>query len=191
MKRFLVLALTLALVMGFSTLMFAEVGPDGKCDPIPSPCLPKDKTITITATNPLQGEITLPASKDLGIFPCGDDKGLTGNVDVKIRSNGYLRVTLDLAQPFQQGNSKLATHAALDQNYTTWPKQVSRLAVYHSWVFGSQIKTKLSDDYKMNDGTPNGIRNYSLVVQGKTGRIEAQPAGKYEAKVKITVSAPA
>lgn len=189
MKRFLVLALTLTLVMGFSTIMFAAVEPDCKPDPIPSPCLPKDKIITITATNPLQGEITLPASKNLGVFPCGDNKGLTGNVDVKIRSNGYLKVTLDLEQPFKLGDSKLATHAALNQYLGQ--NSVARLAVYHDWVFGphTRPKSKLSDNYWMNDGKPNAIRNYSLVVQGKTGLIEAQPAGKYEAKVKITIAA--
>jgi len=178
------LVLVVALVFGIASVSMAN---ELACE---KPCLPKDKSITITATNPLQGEIDLQRSKHLGVFPCGDNKNLEGDIPVKIRSNGYLKVTMDLQQGFEQGKFELPTHADLIEHVDSRPSNRSRITVHQDW----ERQNKLSGSYTMNatdgSGRGNKIRNYTLNVKTKTGLIEAQPEGKYTAKIKITIAAP-
>lgn len=197
MKKILMLVLMLTLVFGFSSVMMAQettaADPYGHgCgpDPIPSPCLPREKAIDVTVTNPLQGVIELLKDTDLGIFPCGDNQKLDGDINFKIRSNGYLKVTLDLQQQFQSpvGNHKLPTRATVKKPSGYNPTILTTSKQWPGLTDKSQHSFTMTSQ---NSGsTPNAARDYILNVAGQTGVIEAQPAGKYTAKVKITVSVP-
>lgn len=206
MKRLFVLVLALVLMVGISSAVSAmEIEPLGrgggwpggpKNPPQPDPVVTLDEAIIcIEAENPLYGSIEgLPGvCIPLGEFEGTKNASLSGDVEFSIKSNAFLKVTLDLDKPLthtQYANEELSTHVRMRQrvgsNFT------NRLSVFHQW--GNQ-GNKASDSYTMADlvggqASGRGIRNYRFDIQGQLGDVHEQAAGTYKASVIVTLAAP-
>ncbi|NLJ81136.1 MAG: hypothetical protein GX335_08940 [Firmicutes bacterium] len=181
MKRFSMLALVLVLILGFSSVMFA-------CGPAnPNPCLPQQEKFTVVAWNPLQGVIEGLGGEVAKTFPCGDETEIEAIAPFSVRSNGFLRIELEL-NPFtsltftQSGMPKIMTTAKLLQG-----------TAEHISVSSNNSKVSGSHDMVEHAGflpSGRGVRNYKLVVNGKLGNIEDQAYGDYKAVVTVTLAAP-
>ncbi len=183
MKRFAVLALVLTLVLGFSTIMFAEEEFGTDCSQ--NPCLPKSACYIVKVYNPLQGIIEGLNDCVQRAFPCGDNSSIEAVVDFSVRSNGFLVIGLEL-EPFtsqtftQPGIPKIATTANL------WQGNHNRISVSNAVPSGTHAMADAAGYLPSG----RGVRNYNLKVKGTTGNIEDQPWGEYKAVVCVTLSAP-
>ena len=202
MKRLsmFVLALTLVFSLG-SVIMAQEVDPLGRGGgggnwPPATPTIFDEIEFCVEAENPLYGEIEgMPTvCTPLGAFSGEQGSLLSGDFDFSIKSNGFLKVTLNLEDPFTHVtyNDQLPTHAQMQQKGgSQWnPTLTNRATVYHQWPGNKYNESYTMADLVGGQASGRGIRNYLLAIQGKLGDIHEQAAGIYKAKVTVTLAAP-